>query len=159
MSLFDTSMSGTSTEMVSHLIQLKLPPTTNYYRFFSDDRDLVDHLIRLFIIFLFIIIDKTRVQDKNLGVVYYDSIKRELKRRLISEYRCDGRLKTNEESTRLAEKTLFAYTEYRVLKYRKYRCYRYYFVFFLPHEFEVGRGTEVAEAGLGSEEAEAGFWR
>jgi hypothetical protein len=34
--------------------------------------------------------------------VYYESIKRELKRRLIYEYRCDERLKTkNEESTRL----------------------------------------------------------
>jgi hypothetical protein len=30
MSLFDTRMSGTSTEMVSHLIQLKLPPTTRH---------------------------------------------------------------------------------------------------------------------------------
>ncbi len=35
--------------------------------------------------------------------VYHKSIKRELKRRLIYEYRCDERLKTkNEESTRLA---------------------------------------------------------
>ena len=34
--------------------------------------------------------------------VYYESIKRELKRRLIYEYRCDERLKTkSEESTRL----------------------------------------------------------
>jgi hypothetical protein len=37
-------------------------------------------------------------------VVNYESIKRELKRRLIYEYRCDDRLKTkNEESTRLAD--------------------------------------------------------
>jgi hypothetical protein len=37
-------------------------------------------------------------------VVYYESIKRELKRRLIYEYRCDESLKTkNEESTRLAD--------------------------------------------------------
>jgi hypothetical protein len=37
-------------------------------------------------------------------VVFYESIKRELKRRLIYEYRCDERLKTkNEESTRLAD--------------------------------------------------------
>jgi hypothetical protein len=36
--------------------------------------------------------------------VYYESIKGELKRRLIYEYRCDERLKTkNEESTRLAD--------------------------------------------------------
>jgi hypothetical protein len=33
------------------------------------------------------------------GFVYYESIKQELKRRLIYEYRCDERLKTkNEES-------------------------------------------------------------
>jgi hypothetical protein len=37
-------------------------------------------------------------------VVYYESIKRELKRNLIYEYRCDERLKTKtEESTRLAD--------------------------------------------------------
>ena len=35
--------------------------------------------------------------------VYYESIKQELKRRLIYEYRCDERLKTKtEESARLA---------------------------------------------------------
>jgi hypothetical protein len=39
-----------------------------------------------------------------LQVVYYESIKRELKRRLTYEYRRDERLKTkNEESTRLAD--------------------------------------------------------
>ena len=37
-------------------------------------------------------------------VVNYEAIKRELKRRLIYEYRCDERLKTKkEESTRLSE--------------------------------------------------------
>ncbi len=37
-------------------------------------------------------------------VVYYESIKRELKRRLIYEYRCDERQKTkNEESTHLTD--------------------------------------------------------
>jgi hypothetical protein len=37
-------------------------------------------------------------------VAYYESIKRELKRRLIFEYRCDARRNTkNEESTRLAD--------------------------------------------------------
>ena len=36
------------------------------------------------------------------SVVYYESIKRELKRRLTYEYRCDERLKIKtEESTRL----------------------------------------------------------
>jgi hypothetical protein len=43
------------------------------------------------------------VHNKNL-VVYYESIKRELKRRLIYEYRCDERPKTkNEESTLLTD--------------------------------------------------------
>ena len=38
------------------------------------------------------------------GVVYYESIKRELQRRLIYEYRSDERLKTKfEESTRLED--------------------------------------------------------
>ncbi len=32
-----------------------------------------------------------------LCVVYYESLKRELKRRLIHEYRCDERLKTKNE--------------------------------------------------------------
>ena len=37
-------------------------------------------------------------------VVYYESINREVKRRLIYEYRCDERIKTkNEESTRLRD--------------------------------------------------------
>ncbi len=37
-------------------------------------------------------------------VYYYESIKRELQKRLIYEYRCDERLKTkNEESTRLTD--------------------------------------------------------
>jgi hypothetical protein len=38
-----TMWSDTSTEMVSHHIQLKLPATTRHYRFFSDDRDLGTH--------------------------------------------------------------------------------------------------------------------
>ncbi len=45
------------------------------------------------------------LHDKtNLTVDYYESIKRELKRRFIYEYWCDERLKTkNEESTRLTD--------------------------------------------------------
>ena len=40
--------------------------------------------------------------NENHWVVYYESIKRELKTRPIYECRCDERLKTNtEESTRL----------------------------------------------------------
>jgi hypothetical protein len=42
-------------------------------------------------------------REKSIFVVYYESIKREVKRRLTYEYRCDKRLKTqNEESTRLS---------------------------------------------------------
>ncbi len=43
MRLFVTRMRGTSTEMVSHRIHLKLPPTTRRLWFFSDDRDLGGH--------------------------------------------------------------------------------------------------------------------
>ncbi len=55
---------------------------------------------------------KTEVEQchTNKVVVYYESIKRELKRRLIYEYWCDERLKTkNEESTSLGDtnKTVF----------------------------------------------------
>ncbi len=40
-------------------------------------------------------------------VVYYESIKREIKRRLIYEYRCDERPKTKEEeSIRLVDTVL-----------------------------------------------------
>jgi hypothetical protein len=45
--------------------------------------------------------------------VYYESIKRELKRRLIYEYRCDERLKTKtEESTRLTDTGLVVELEH-----------------------------------------------
>ena len=45
--------------------------------------------------------------------VYYESIKRELKRRLIYEYRCDERLKTkSEESTRLGDTGLVVELEH-----------------------------------------------
>jgi hypothetical protein len=40
----------------------------------------------------------SRVQLVNR--VYYESIKRELQRRLIYEYRCDERLKTKNEETK-----------------------------------------------------------
>ena len=41
--------------------------------------------------------------DANKRIVYYESIKRELNKRLIFECRCDARLKTKDEgSTRLA---------------------------------------------------------
>ena len=55
-----------------------------------------------------------------LIVVYYESINRDLKRRLIYEYRCDERLKTKtEESTRLACTALpqdWIYVYYESLK-------------------------------------------
>jgi hypothetical protein len=45
-----------------------------------------------------------RLTFKLEKIVYYESLKREVKRRLIYEYRCDERLKTkNEESTRLGD--------------------------------------------------------
>ncbi len=45
--------------------------------------------------------------------VYYESIKRELKRRLIYEYRCDERLKIkNEESTHLTDTGLVVELEH-----------------------------------------------
>ena len=52
-------------------------------------------------------------------VVYYESIKGELKRRLIFEYRCDERLKTkNEESTRLGDTGLVVELEHLQTKTR-----------------------------------------
>ena len=52
-------------------------------------------------------------------VVYYESIKRELKRRLIYEYRCDERLKTKtEESTRLTYTGLVVELEHLKIKTR-----------------------------------------
>ncbi len=51
--------------------------------------------------------------------VYYESIKRGLKRRLIYEYRCDERLQTkNEESTRLSDTGLVVELEHLNTKTR-----------------------------------------
>ena len=51
--------------------------------------------------------------------VYYESIKRELKRRLIYEYRGDERLKTkSEKSTRLVYTGLFGELEHLKIKSR-----------------------------------------
>jgi hypothetical protein len=51
--------------------------------------------------------------------VYYESIKRELKRRLIYEYRCDERLKTKtEESTRVTDTGLVVELEHLKIKTR-----------------------------------------
>jgi hypothetical protein len=51
--------------------------------------------------------------------VYYESIKREKKRRLIYEYRCDERLKTKtEESTRLTDTGLVVELEHLKIKTR-----------------------------------------
>jgi hypothetical protein len=56
---------------------------------------------------------------KSIFVYYYESIKRELKRRLIYEYRCDERLKTKtEESTRLADTGLVVEMEHLKIKTR-----------------------------------------
>ncbi len=52
-------------------------------------------------------------------VVYYESIKRDLKRRIIYEYRCDERLKTkSEESIRLADTGLVLELEHLKTKTR-----------------------------------------
>ncbi len=52
-------------------------------------------------------------------VVDYESIKREVKRRLIYEYRCDERLKTKtEESTRLSYTGLLGQLEHLKTKTR-----------------------------------------
>jgi hypothetical protein len=52
-------------------------------------------------------------------VVYYESIKRELKRRLVYEYRCDERLKTKtEESTGLGDTGLVVELENLKIKTR-----------------------------------------
>ncbi len=52
-------------------------------------------------------------------VYYYESIKRELKRRLIYEYRYDERLKTKtEESTRLGDTGLVVKLEHLKIKTR-----------------------------------------
>ncbi len=52
-------------------------------------------------------------------VVYYESIKRELKRRLIYAYRCDERLKTKkEESTRLVHTRMVVELEHLKTKTR-----------------------------------------
>jgi hypothetical protein len=51
--------------------------------------------------------------------VYYESIKREVKRRLIYEYRCDERLKTkNEESILLVDTGVVVELEQRKTKTR-----------------------------------------
>ncbi len=56
-------------------------------------------------------LEAAKIRDES--VVYYESIKLELKRRLIHEYRCDERLKTkNEESTRLGDSGLVVELEH-----------------------------------------------
>jgi hypothetical protein len=50
--------------------------------------------------------------------VYYESIKRGVKRRLIHEYRCGERLKTKEESTRLSDTGLVVELEHLKTKTR-----------------------------------------
>jgi hypothetical protein len=63
----------------------------------------------------------TTVSEVNLFIyfVYFESIKRDLKRRLKNEYRCDERLKTkNEESTRLGDTGLVVELEHLKTKTR-----------------------------------------
>ena len=55
----------------------------------------------------------------NWNVVYYETIKLELKIKPISECRCDERLKTKpEESTRLSDTGLFGELEHLKIKTR-----------------------------------------
>jgi hypothetical protein len=55
----------------------------------------------------------------HIAEVYYESIKREVKRRLIYEYRCHERLKTKtEESTRLSDTGLVVELEHLKTKTR-----------------------------------------
>ena len=55
----------------------------------------------------------------NLKFVYYESIKREVKRRPIYEYRCDERLKTKAEgSTRLSYTGLLGVLEHLKIETR-----------------------------------------
>ncbi len=57
--------------------------------------------------------DPYHTQIRSKRFVYYESIKGELKRRLIYEYRCDERLKTkNEESIRLVDTGLVVELEH-----------------------------------------------
>jgi hypothetical protein len=59
-----------------------------------------------------------KINPKNC-FYYYESIKRELKRRLIYEYRCDERLKTKtEESTRIVDTGLVVELEHLKIKTR-----------------------------------------
>ncbi len=59
------------------------------------------------------------IPRRRLEHVYYESIKRERKRRLIYEYRCDERLKTKaEESTRLEDTGLVVELEHLKIKTR-----------------------------------------
>ncbi len=71
-------------------------------------------------------IHKNRRCTKLHSFVYYESIKRTLKRRLIYEYRCDERLKTkNEESTRLGVNVVYYESIKRELKRRLIYEYGY----------------------------------
>ncbi len=114
--------------LVSHCAQITHPPITRMCCTSAWSRD--DGRPTSVFICCLLWIEKTRGKDKTyewgsvgemrdlkielrnlhvshtLGnvIVYYESINRDLKRRLIYEYRCDERLKTkNEESTRLGD--------------------------------------------------------
>jgi hypothetical protein len=83
-------------------------------------------------------------------VVYCESIKRELKRRLIYEYRCDERLKTkNEESTRLADTGLVVELECLKTKTRlideKFASVRVSAVVFLFFFAQSARADDVPD--------------
>ena len=59
------------------------------------------------------------MRNPGMHVVYYESLKRELKTKPIHEFRCDERLKTKvEESTRLACTLLCAELEHLKIETR-----------------------------------------
>ena len=56
-------------------------------------------------------------EPRNLSIVYYESLKQELKTKAIYEFRCDERLKTKvEESTRLVYTRLFVELEHLTIE-------------------------------------------
>ena len=66
---------------------------------------------------MFIIRGKARGKENIYKVVYYESIKREVKTRPIYECRCDERLKTKaEESTRLVSTGLLVELEHLTIE-------------------------------------------
>ena len=84
-------------DRTNHVMHTENPGhETDHQELGSGDSGMERIATQVYIFFHFVFVGPLR-----LGGVYYESIKRELKRRLIHEYRCNERLKTKtEESTR-----------------------------------------------------------